>query len=366
MVTGSGTPLLEADRLVRRYGTRTVVAEASLEVHRGELLSIVGANGAGKSTLFRLLLLLEAADAGTVRIGGRAADATSRRRLAGVFQRPVLFTGTAGDNVSYGLRMRGARARDARGPALEALEALGIGHLADTSVHTLSGGEAQRVALARALAPQPDVLLLDEPTANLDVSIRRRFRHDLERAVRSRVGAVILISHDPAEAFGLADRVAVMHDGRIVQQGPASDVMLRPATPFVAELAGAELLLHGRVEQRDEEMVGVRVGSLLLWAQCAEPLAAGARAVVAYRPEDITLMAVAESVQTSAVNRVAVKVVRIADTGALSRVVLQSADAPGVVFTALLTRRSAESLGLRPDAVATAHMKAAALHAWPD
>src|SRR5690606_8773902 len=222
-----------------------------VSVERGELLAIVGPNGAGKSTLFRLLLLLERPDAGTIRFGGVAMkqrDSRARGRIAGVFQRTVLFSGSVRDNVSFGVRATGIDRAGQRRRVDAVLDNLGLTALEAAPVEALSGGEAQRVALARALVLEPDVLLLDEPTANLDITVRRRFREDLERVARQRAGGVIVVTHEAADVFGLADRIAVMQDGRIVQVAAPADILLQPGSPFVAELTGAELLLHGTVE----------------------------------------------------------------------------------------------------------------------
>src|SRR5690606_20600959 len=239
------SPVLSAEGLQRRYGGRLVLDVDRIDVRRSEVLAVLGPNGAGKSTLFRLLLLLERPDAGRIHFEGRAVspgDRAAMRRMAGVFQRPMLFAGSVESNVALGLRARGVPRRERARRVAEALAWVGLERLAHVPVGTLSGGEAQRVALARALVVEPDVLLLDEPTANLDVTVRRRFREDLERLVRQRAGAVVLITHDPAEAFAIADRVAVIQEGRIVQVGTPTDVVMDPATPFVAAFTGAELL----------------------------------------------------------------------------------------------------------------------------
>ncbi|MGH7505432.1 MAG: ABC transporter ATP-binding protein, partial [Longimicrobiales bacterium] len=234
-------PLLRAEGLIRRYGGRTVVDVDALEVRPGEVVAVLGPNGAGKSTLFRLLLLLERPDAGRILLDGRPVapgDAAAAKRIAGVFQRPYLFEGTVAANIGYGLQARGVPAAERRLRVDEALDWLEIGALRDEPVHTLSGGESQRVALARALVVQPDLLLLDEPTANLDVSVRRRFREDLERLARRRARSALLITHDPGDAFALADTVAVMQAGRIVQSCAPDRLVLEPATPFIAAFTG--------------------------------------------------------------------------------------------------------------------------------
>jgi ABC-type sulfate/molybdate transport systems ATPase subunit len=366
-MVGSGAPLLEGVGIMRRYGARTVLAVDRIDVHAGEVLAIVGPNGAGKSTLFRALLLLENLDEGEIRLNGvvlRPGDSRTRGRLAGVFQRPVLFSGTVRDNVTFGLAATGVPRAQRRRRADDALGWMRLEKLADMSVHTLSGGEAQRVALARALAMEPDVVLLDEPTANLDVSIRREFRRDLEQVARQRARAVILITHDAGEAFGLADRVAVLDAGRVVQEGAPDDLVVQPATPFIAELTGAELLLHGSVETAAEGLTAIRLSThVVIWAvpHPGDALSPGMEAVVSYRPEDVTLSRGDGHPDTSAVNRIPATVQAVVPAGALMRVRLRADD---VALVALVTRRSVESMGLTAKTAVEIHLKAAALRAW--
>jgi molybdate transport system ATP-binding protein len=373
-------PVLAAEGVRRRYGGRWVLDGASLALDRGEVLAVLGPNGAGKSTLFRLLLLLEAPDAGTIRIAGAPARAGDRRaaaRLAGVFQRPVLFSGTVRSNVEYGLRARGVAGGARRARVAELLELLGIAALARVPVGELSGGEAQRVALARALAVRPDALLLDEPTANLDVTARRRFREELAGLARSGAGAALVITHDPADAFALADRVAVLQEGRVVQVGTPDDLVLRPATPFVAAFTGAELLLEGRLEGVDDglatvalaaggRIVGVaaETGSEAGSGAAAGPppgaWRAGAPVQVAYRPEDVLLAAPGAGPELSARNHFRVRVEAVTPAGGLLRVRL-AGEAP---LAALVTRSGAAALGAEPGAAVTAHVKASALRVF--
>lgn len=355
--------LLAAEGLARRYGSRLVVDVQRLEVRRGEVLAILGPNGAGKSTLFRLLLLLERPDAGRVLLDGRPArpgDEAARRRLAGVFQRPHLFAGTVADNLRFGLKANGVPRRAWPERLGRAADELGIGTLLDARVGRLSGGESQRVALARALVLEPDVLLLDEPTANLDATIRRRFREELGAVIRERAGAVVLITHEPAEAFDLAERVAVLEEGRIVQVGTPEDLTMDPATPFVAAFTGAELLLDGVVDAVEEGMLRVRAGGATLIARSTEEAAApGTRVHVRYRPEDVTL-APLEAPDVSARNRLRMRVRSATPSGGLIRIRLEGP----LSLAALVTRESAERLGIRPGVEVTALLKTAALHAY--
>ncbi|MGH7505910.1 MAG: ABC transporter ATP-binding protein [Longimicrobiales bacterium] len=362
-------PLLRATDLERRYGGRPILNRVSLDVERNQVLAILGPNGAGKSTLFRILLLLEQADAGSIVFDGRpvrAGDATARARMAGVFQRPWLFRGTVHANVAYGLRARTRPASEARAAITDVIDALGLAVLADAPVDTLSGGEAQRVALARALVLQPDLLLLDEPSANLDVTAQRRFREDLEHVVRTHARAAIIVTHDPAEAFALADRVAVLENGALTQVGSPAELVSTPATPFIAAFTGAELLLDGVCIASDaQDLTEVRLagGAVLRAASTAGRArpAPGAAVHIAYRPEDVTIGLADAVLTTSASNRLAVVVRSVVPTGGLVRIRLEGA-AP---LTALLTRQSVESLHLVPGAAATAYLKAAALRVFP-
>lgn len=362
----AGSPLLRGESLVRRYGGRTVVSVDEIELRTGEVLAVLGPNGAGKSTLFRILLLLEKQDSGRVLFAGTpvsAGQTAIMRRMSAVFQRPYLFDGTVRDNIAYGLRARGISNAASSAPVKAAMELLSLTPFAGASVRTLSGGEAQRVGLARALVVEPDVLALDEPTLHLDVSVRRRFREDIERVARKHARGTLLITHDPGDAFALADRIAVMEDGRIVQVGTPSELVLQPATAFVAEFTGSELLLHGVVSQRDGDLVEVELaGGARLWAVAQDPRAVTGEAVhVAYRPEDIALATAQGDAETSAMNRFSLTVEAVIPAGALVHVRLAGA----LTLTASITARSMTSMHIAPGSSVTAHLKAAALRAYP-
>jgi molybdate transport system ATP-binding protein len=362
-------PLLEAEGLVRRYGEREVLRVDRFAVGPGEIVAVLGPNGAGKSTLFRLLLLLERPDAGWVRVLGVAgADrpAAARHALAGVFQRPHLFAGTVRENVSFGLRARGATAAAAAGAVADAIELLGIGALAERRVETLSGGETQRVALARAIAIAPAVLLLDEPLAGLDAAAARQFRADLDTVLRSGARGSVIVTHDPADAFLLADRVVVLEDGRIVQAGTPTELLADPASPFVAAFSGAELLLGGSVESIADGTVLVRLaGGVRLHGVVTEEhggrLRAGVRAQVAYRAEDVVLAPPGDSTLTSERNRLRLRVGGMTPAGGLVRVRLEG----DVQLFALVTRGSVELLGVRVGEIVEARLKASALRVFP-
>ena len=354
--------MLSARGVTRIYNGRTVVAIDELYVERGEVLAVLGPNGSGKSTLFRMLSLIETPDAGEIHYEGRRMQrGDGRGRIVGVFQQPFLFSGTVRSNIAFGLKTNGITAEDREPRVLAAAEAFGLRPLLDESVRNLSGGEAQRVALARAIALQPSVLLLDEPTSNLDVLVKRTFREDVERAARTFAGAVVLITHDPAEAFGLADRIAVMDSGRIVQSGTPESLLDDPRTPFVASFTGAELLLDGIVTTVAEDLVHVDVAGSMIWATVPRDHSwtpsRGMRAHVAYRPEDVMISAPDAPAEVSARNQFRLRIAGMTGSGGLVRLRLDGS----VQLVALVTRNSVESMGLRPGRDVIAHMKATAL-----
>ncbi|HUF89927.1 MAG TPA: ABC transporter ATP-binding protein [Gemmatimonadota bacterium] len=249
---------------------------------------MLGPNGAGKSTLVAALAGLAPLDAGRVAVGGRVWEdvvagvrlAPGERRIGVAFQDARLFPAlSALDNAAYGPRARGVSRAESRRRARAWLERLGALHLAERRPAALSGGEAQRVALARALAADPEVLLLDEPLSAQDAAARSAARRALAGALAGFGGVALVVTHDPIEALTLADRVVVLEGGRIVQAGDAESLRRRPATAWVAELAGVNLLA-GRLVAAGREIF-LESGALRLAVLPGEvPIGAAAEAVV--------------------------------------------------------------------------------------
>ena len=234
------------ENVTKRYGTRTVLDIPALTVNAGEILALVGPSGAGKSTLLRLLNFLEPPTSGTVHFGGGDFGPTGematdlRRRVTTVFQRPVLLKRTVQANVAYGLRLRGNR--NGSGPIAATLDRVGLAELAQQPARTLSGGEAQRVALARAMVLEPDVLLLDEPTANLDpynVGLIERIVTDLNK---EQCTTLILVTHNVFQARRLAHRTALMLEGRIIEIADTDTFFNRPSDPRTAAFVRGEMV----------------------------------------------------------------------------------------------------------------------------
>jgi molybdate transport system ATP-binding protein len=237
---------LVAAFLVERGGFRLEVA---LDVAPGETVALLGPNGAGKSTVVDTLAGLVAIDGGSIALDGRPLDdpatgawvPAERRGIGVVFQGGLLFEHlTVLENVAFGLRSRGVDGADST--ASDWLGRLGLGDRAADRPSTLSGGQAQLVALARALAPEPRLLLLDEPLSALDVGARAEIRHRLRRHLEEYAGPRVLITHDPTEAFLLADRIVVLEEGAVTNRGTADEIRLSPRTRYAADLAGINLV----------------------------------------------------------------------------------------------------------------------------
>jgi molybdate transport system ATP-binding protein len=228
----------------------SLALDVSLDVAAGERVAVLGPNGAGKSTLLRAIAGLLPIDRGSIAIGGVTVDrppdefvVPERRNVGVVFQQYLLFDHLSVlENVAFGPRARGVEKADARRGAAEWLERFGLSSYADDRPTALSGGQAQRVALARALALSPSLLLLDEPLAALDAGTRELVRRDLRSHLSDFAGATVLVTHDPVDAFALAQRVIVVEDGRVVQAGTLDEVAAHPRSRYVADLVGVNLV----------------------------------------------------------------------------------------------------------------------------
>ncbi|WP_432705520.1 ABC transporter ATP-binding protein [Actinoallomurus iriomotensis] len=274
--------VIDAHLVVRRPAFTLDIA---LEAAEGEVVALLGPNGAGKSTALRALAGLLPLSEGHIRVHGeewrdRPAD---RRPVGMVFQDYLLFPHlTALDNVAFGPRCQGVRKGEARRLASEWLSRVGLADHAGRRPRTLSGGQAQRVALARALAVRPRLLLLDEPLSALDVDTRREIRAGLRRHLAEFDGASLLVTHDPLDAMALADRLIVVEDGRVVQEGTPAHVARHPRTDYVARLVGLNLY-RGVAEGHD-----VKLERLALSA--AESL--GGEVFLAFPPSAVALFRV--------------------------------------------------------------------------
>jgi iron(III) transport system ATP-binding protein len=263
----------------------------SLEVRQGELMAVLGPSGCGKTTLLRIIAGFEAPDSGSVVVGNELVAGPGRmvppekRRIGMVFQDYALFPHLSVEaNIGFGLTSRPRERREAL--TRRTLELVGLQHKTASLPHQLSGGERQRVALARALAPEPEIVLLDEPFSSLDASLRAGLRREVELILREAEATALLVTHDQEEALSLADRLAVMRDGRIVQVGEPVEVYGHPASRWAAQFVGEVNVLSGVATGAGVE---TELGAFDLRSPAEGPVH------VAVRPEQLELTAAHES-----------------------------------------------------------------------
>ena len=238
MTTGATVELVG---VTKSYGSHQALAGIDLTIAPGEFIALLGPSGCGKTTALRALSGLESINTGQILIDGMdvAGTPTNKRDIGMVFQSYSLFPHmTALENVEFGLRMRRVEKTERRARAVETLDLVGLGAFGERFAHQLSGGQQQRVALARALVTRPRVLLLDEPLSALDAKVRVQLRDEIRR-IQTELGITTLfVTHDQEEALAVADRVAVMREGRIEQIGTPEQLYVTPSTPFVADFVG--------------------------------------------------------------------------------------------------------------------------------
>ena len=336
--------LEELREITKIYREPRVLAldRVSLSVREGELLSLIGPNGAGKTTLMKIAALIDEPTAGQVVFDGVPVDGSNRaalrKRITMVFQKPVFFSTTVRKNVEYGLKLRRLPRAEVERRVREALRLLGIEELADRHVRRLSAGEQQKVALARAIALQPELLLLDEPLANVDpVSAR-----EIEALVGELKGHMTIVcsSHDLAQVSRLSDRVAFIRFGRIVRVGPAREVLSGPVDEQMARFLGYENVLEGSIVGHEDGLALVRLANGKLIQVVTGKTEGPCK--VCLRPEDIVISR--ERLSSSARNVLEGTLLEIAGEGPLVRL---KVDVGGLVLTAVITARSRAEMGLR-------------------
>ena len=292
---GGGDQILQVEHATHRFGDVVALDDVSITARRGEFLTLLGESGSGKTTLLRIVAGLERPTRiARIAIDGEDVSAipASRRNCTTVFQHYALFPHmSVGQNVEYGLRVRGIDKDQRRKRAEDTLALVRLLDKYGRRVHQLSGGERQRVALARALVTEPAILLLDEPLGALDEKLRVDMQVEL-LDLHEKLGLTfIYVTHSQEEALTMSDRIILMRRGRIVQEGPPTDLFDRPATRFVADFMGVENLLEGTIESVQNGTASVRIGGHVIngaWSG-AGPAETGAPACVAVRAERVRL-----------------------------------------------------------------------------
>ena len=286
--------VVRLEKLRKVFDNRVVaIDDVDLVVNHGEIVAVLGPSGCGKTTLLRLVAGLEEPTSDRIFFDDRDVTElpTQERNTAMVPQTWALWPHmTVFENVAYGLRLRKKKLKlteeDIRKRVMETLELVGLAGLEERRPFQLSGGQQQRVALARALVVQPEVLLLDEPLANLDAKLRLELREEVRRIAKKLSITTIYVTHDQEEAFAVADRIAVMNAGKLLQVGRPEEIYHKPANLFVATFVGRSNVLRGRVVETKGEVVTVDVGFPLV-AQTPQKLTPGEEVAVVVRFEDI-------------------------------------------------------------------------------
>jgi len=357
---------LTVDIEKRFRGGATIAAALDVSFEAGSILVLFGPSGAGKTTVLRCLAGLERPDRGVIRFRGETwfhADRArwldpQQRRVGCVFQEPLLFPHlTARANVEFGLVRRPAGERRRR--AEEMLALVGASDYASRYPRELSGGQAQRVAVARAVAPEPALLLLDEPWGSLDAPTVRQLRGELRGVIRHAGIPAVLVTHDRTDAIALGDEIAVLVEGRVRQAGPIAEVFRRPMDLAVAHALGVESLIPARIIGSADGLIELSVGTTILRAVDADDGRRERDLVACIRAEDVTLLA--QPTAGSARNHFPGVIVALDAEGAVERVSLDC----GFPLVALITRQAREEMALEEGSTVVAAVKATSVHLVP-
>jgi tungstate transport system ATP-binding protein len=352
--------LLKVERLHHRYGKSEILNNIDLTVERGESFVIIGPSGSGKTTLLRLVGLLERPTSGHIYFNGHYVDGSegarleTRRRMAMVSQKPAVFNASVFDNVAYGLKIRKESGSSLHNKVVHALEIVGLAGFEKRNARTLSGGEMQRVALARAMVIEPELLLLDEPTANLDPVSTSHIEELVTDIIKKSDMTVLMSTHDMYQGQRLAQRMGVLIGGEMMQTGKPGDIFSLPQSRKIAEFVGMENIIAGIITSNEGGIVDIKFAGNSI--EAISNLVVGQEVNVGIRPEEITLARTKDT--TSARNNFSGEITRIVLFGPLARVEVNC----GFPLVALITKRSAEEMNLQTKDRIYASFKATGVH----
>ena len=352
--------LIKVAGLTHRYGEREVLQDLNLSIASGEVFALIGPTGAGKTTLLRIIDLLEVPSSGEIYFDGKHIPKSGkqrleiRRRMSFIHQKPQVFNLSVYDNIACGLRWRGEKKSRVADKVAHILEMVGLEGYKNRNARALSGGEAQRVALASALVLEPEVLLLDEPTANLDPVSTAKIEQLISHVARQRNTTMIMATHDMSQGQQLAGRIGVLLEGKLAQIGNVTDIFRSPQNEEVAHFVGMENIIEGIIVANNEGIATVNINGNAIQAVSGYP--AGKEVYACIRPEDITLAL--SSTQSSARNSFQAEVTQVTYLGPLSRVEINC----GFRLIALVTKISAEDLNLQVGKEVYATFKATGVH----
>jgi tungstate transport system ATP-binding protein len=359
--------MIRIEQLTKKFGHTETLHEIDLEIRKGEIFTFIGPSGSGKTTLIRLIDLLDSPTSGRIFFDGQdtatseTGRLTIRRRMGMVFQKPAVLNTTVENNVAFGLRFRGVPEKDTYERVDEALDLVGLADFAGRRAVTLSGGEMQRVAIARAMVTGPEVLLLDEPTANLDPVSSELIENLILRIRKKFATTIIMSTHDMIQGQRLADRIGVIMTGRLAQVGSGNEIFYQPKGRDIARFVGIDAITGGVIAENYGGHALIRVGGTCL--EALTDLRAGQRAVLCIRPEEVILtQSQSDPVRSSVRNQLPGRITKMMPSGPFIRVTVDC----GIPMTALITRRSCTELGFAPGAQVIAGVKATAIHVFPD
>ena len=356
-------PLVEAKGITKSFGDNRILKSIDLSITAGEAFVIIGPTGAGKTTLLHILDLLEQPSSGVLQLLGTRITGSPhrylnlRRRMAFVQQKPIAFNASFWDNIAYPLKWRRLSGAEIRTRVQSMLELIGMTEYAGRNALNLSGGETQRLAIARALVTNPEILLLDEPTANLDPVSVARIEEVLSRIIREKITTVIMSTHDMSQGQRLASKIGVMIDGEMLQIGQPSEIFNSPKHKKVADFVGIDNIISGTILEKDENLVLISLDSGGYQLQALSDCAVGERVYAITRPEDVTFFPSHE--KTSARNVFYGTITRATLVGPLVRIEVDC----GFPLLGLITGKSASEFGLTVGKQVYVGIKATAIHA---
>lgn len=351
--------IVELENISKSYEDLKVLENINLKIKKGTSTGLIGPTGSGKTVLLRLIDLLEKPSSGTVYFEDLDANESSKRRLeirrqiGMVFQKPLAFKSTVYENVAYGLKIRGdTKNLDMR--VKEILEIIDLKGYDNRNALKLSGGETQRLALARAMITNPKLLLLDEPTANLDPISTTKMEELIIKINHESKTTIIMTTHDLSQGQKLTDRMVILNNGQVSQIGTPREIFSRPKNKFVADFIGIENLMTGELETDENGIISINTGSIKIYTITEK------RGKVNFnvRPDEITVSK--EKVKSSARNVINGEVQQIVDTGSLIRLLVNA----GEFFTVFITRESLKDLNISIGTSVWLYFKASAVHVF--
>ncbi|HIH75057.1 MAG TPA: ABC transporter ATP-binding protein [Methanosarcina sp.] len=351
--------IIELDEIYKNYGKLQVLKNINLQIEKGTSTALVGPTGSGKTIMLRLIDLLEKPSSGTIYFEGTDANGSNntrldiRRQIGMVFQKPLAFKASVYDNIAYGLKIRGQKENMDR-KIKELLELIDLPGYENRNALKLSGGETQRLALARAMITDPKLLLLDEPTANLDPISKKKLEELILKINRESETTIIMTTHDLLQGQKLADRMVILYNGQVLQSGTPNQIFRTPKNRFVADFIGIENIMCGTIENSSNGLVKIKTDLITVFAVTEKE----GKVHFAIRPDEITISR--EKVQTSARNTIQGNVNEIIDTGSLIKLLVDA----GEIFTVFITRESLSELNISTGTSIWLYFKASAVHVF--